>query len=47
MKVYVQSAKKCELTLGTVRSYWNILGKDVIWLAVPRHKGTNGVSGEE
>lgn len=40
MKAHVQQTKKCEL--GTWKNYWNILGKEVIFLAFACHKGIAG-----
>lgn len=37
MKVCVQQAKKCGLTLGPLRSHWNIWGKGLTWLAFVCH----------
>lgn len=45
MKAHVQQAKKCEL--GTLESYWNILGKEVVCLASACHKGITGGGVEE
>lgn len=39
----MQQSKKYELTVGTLRSYWNILGEDLSWFAFACHEGiTNG-----
>lgn len=46
-KACVCQTKKRELTLGTLRSYWNILWKDLIWLDCAYHKGSTGSSVEE
>lgn len=40
MKVHVQQTKKCDL--GTWKSYWDILGKEVVCLAFACHKGITG-----
>lgn len=45
MKAHVQQTTKCEL--GTLKNYWNILGKEVICLAFACPKGILGGGVEE